>query len=133
VRELQLDLAGLLAERTGLVDERAQAQAKRWRGQLRQAAEGQSVGTSWAAVVGSYAIGLGEGGASASEGAEEQQRKELETALEHNRRSLHLTREAFLEGLPSTERAEAAAALWENAVLRAEVHANQQAMSLIAC
>ena len=127
MRELQLDLAGLLAERTGLVDERAQAQAKRWRGQLRQAAEGQSVGTSWAA-----AIGLGEGGASAPEGAEEQQRKELETALEHNRRSLHLTREAFLEGLPSTERAEAAAALWENAVLRAEVNANQQAMSLIA-
>ena len=127
MRELQLDLAGLLAERTGLVDERAQAQAKRWRGQLRQAAEGQSVGTSWAA-----SFGLGEGGASASDGAEEQQRKELETALEHNRRSLHLTREAFLEGLPSTERAEAAAALWENAVLRAEVHANQQAMSLIA-
>ena len=127
MRELQLDLAGLLAERTGLVDERAQSQAKRWRGQLRQAAGGQSVGIPWAS-----AIGLGEEGASTSDGAEEQQRKELETALEHNRRSLHLTREAFLEGLPSTERAEAAAALWENAVLRAEVHANQQAMSLIA-
>ena len=45
-----------------------------------------------------------------------------------NRRSLIRTRGAFLAGLPSDERSETAGIVWENAMLRAKVHAGKQAL-----
>ena len=102
--ELQLELAGLLAERTHLLDDQRSDAVREWRRRLR----GQAAGSHEAAAAAT------------------------EESLDANRRSLMRARASFLAGLPSDERSETVGVVWENAMLRAEVEAGRQALTTLA-
>ena len=111
VLELQLELAGLLAERMHLLDDRQNDGLRAYRARIRAA--GSALGT----------FGLSHVDTCGGDATED--------ALDVNRRSLIRTRSAFLAGLPSDEHSEHAGIVWENAMLRAEVHAGLKALQQV--
>jgi hypothetical protein len=117
--DLQMELAALLSERMHLLGDRTDESLKAWQERLRIA--GSTFGGLSGVVIG----GGGEGGGSGVD------HETTDEALVLNKRSLVRTRTAFLAGLPSDERSEAAGLVWENAMLRAEVHAGRQALHTV--
>ena len=59
---------------------------------------------------------------------EDEQAELAREVLFENQRKLAAVRASMLSGMPSDERSELVHSMWENAVLRAEVHACQQAL-----
>ena len=111
VAELQLELAALLAERTQMQETRGRETVERWCALLRIAR------TTPVEQAVEQAAEL-----------EDEQAELAREVLFENQRKLAAVRASMLSGMPSDERSELVHSMWENAVLRAEVHACQQAL-----
>ena len=107
----QLELAALLAERTQMQETRGRETVERWCALLRIAR------TTPVEQAVEQAAQL-----------EDEQAELAREVLFENQRKLAAVRASMLSGMPSDERSELVHSMWENAVLRAEVHACQQAL-----
>ena len=119
VAELQLELAGLLAERMQLQESRAGESASRWAVLLRSLKGGETSGEAAAEKLAA---------AARAEDASAEAAREL---LWRNSQDLISVHDALAGGVPSEERNEVVGLHWENAMLRAELHATQQSLEQV--
>ena len=112
VADLQLELAALVAERMEMHEQRAAESLARWGALLRTVKDGGAADAALEA-------------AAAAEDAGAQAARER---LFQNQSELVAARDALAGGMPSDERSQLVGLHWENAVLRAEVHACRQSL-----
>ena len=119
VSELQLELAGLVAERMQLQESRAGGSASRWAALLRSLKGGETT------------AGAADEKLAAAARAEDAGAQAARQLLWRNSHELVAVHDALAGGVPSEERNEVVGLHWENALLRSELHATRQSLEQI--